>query len=137
MGKRSPHGQQTTRAFSLSLDRAASEDGHPQPLCQGRPGEYVDYEAVPSEAEAAALCAECPLLVECLANARRTKPAWGVWGGIAWIDGRQAHLSGLTEAQGMCNLGFVEPEGEANDTEVVWQEAERVPLGEMSGTRPS
>lgn len=90
---RSPHGLKTIDAFARVLEGAVAEDGAPRPLCDGRSAEYIDYVGwVPSEQHAAALCAGCPLLDACLANARRVKPGWGVHGGIAWIDGRQAHL---------------------------------------------
>lgn len=80
-------------AFAHALEHSTAEDGSPRPLCDGRPGEFIDYgEHVPDESAAARLCAGCPLFEPCLVNARRVKPGWGVWGGIAWIDGRQAHL---------------------------------------------
>ncbi|WP_374105866.1 WhiB family transcriptional regulator [Streptomyces sp. AC495_CC817] len=70
----------------------ANEDA-PQPLCVGRESEYADYEGYPpSEARAAAMCAGCPFLEACGNNARQQLPVWGVWGGIAWVDRRQAHL---------------------------------------------
>ena len=28
----------------------------------------------------------------CLQNARHMRPKWGIWGGVVWVHGRQAHL---------------------------------------------
>ncbi|WP_415134576.1 WhiB family transcriptional regulator [Microbacterium sp.] len=72
---------------------AVDDEGAPQPLCAGRSAEFMDYEGYPpSEDEAKAMCAGCPLLEQCNLNARQQLPSWGVWGGIAWIDRRQAHI---------------------------------------------
>ena len=97
--KRSPRW--TIEGFASALSGAASESARevpferrqfPDPLCIDAPEEYVDYVSPPDRATAAAMCNDCPLLDLCLANARRTRPAWGVWGGIAWAQGRQVHL---------------------------------------------
>ena len=91
---RSRYGRRALRAYSDALDLAHRDTGAPQPACRWRPEEFVDYadDAIPSEVEAAGLCGGCPLLELCLENARRTKPGWGVLGGIAWVYGRQWHL---------------------------------------------
>lgn len=97
--KRSP--RHTTASFASALAAAASERGrgvphelreHPDPFCLDAPDVYVDFDLIPDQDTAFEMCADCPLMVECAASARRTKPAWGVWGGIAWLHGRQAHL---------------------------------------------
>lgn len=36
---------------------------------------------------AKALCADCPLRVECLAGAVSRREPWGVWGGEVFVDG--------------------------------------------------
>lgn len=89
---RSKYGHRTTDAFAGALERAAKDGDQPQPLCAGRTAEFSDYSHVPGEQEAADLCAGCPLITLCLDNAKRTKMKWGIWGGVAWVGGRQAHL---------------------------------------------
>ena len=95
---RSP--RHTIEPFAAALAGAESERqsgssgerSYPDPLCLNRPHDYVDYDCPPDADQAADLCIDCPLMVLCLANARRTRPAWGVWGGVAWVAGRQLHL---------------------------------------------
>lgn len=78
-------------AFSIALEQAAAGEG-PAPYCKGRSAEYSDYRSSPGRDEAEELCLPCPLYLACRANARHIKPKWGVVGGIAWENGRQAHL---------------------------------------------
>lgn len=94
MAYRHKHGRRPFKGFSDVLTAANVNEKAPQPLCEGRSAEFVDYEVGqhPDEATAAAMCAGCPLLEMCLTNARQQMPVHGVWGGIAWIDRRQAHL---------------------------------------------
>ncbi len=89
------------RAFDAALDAAAEEAAlnvpakerrYPDPHCLNRPDLFVDYVIPPSAEEAEELCDGCPLFALCRASARRAKPAWGVWGGVAYVDGRSAHL---------------------------------------------
>ena len=97
--QRSP--RRTTEDFAAALSGAHSERArglagrerrHPDPACLDNPAEYVDYAVPPARDEAQEMCLDCPLMQACLANAKRTLPAWGVLGGVAWVRGRQAHL---------------------------------------------
>lgn len=70
-------------------------------FCAGNPGPYTEYELPPSEDEAQELCLPCPMYTICNENANWVRPKHGVWGGVAWVDGRMAHLMSaeeLTEA---------------------------------------
>lgn len=83
-------------ARALFLARKHREDPDvkmPQPLCLDRAAEYSDYpeDDAPDEQTALDMCEPCPLFELCRASALQTKPAHGVWGGIAWDDGRQVH----------------------------------------------
>jgi hypothetical protein len=55
--------------------------------CHGKPELYADYRQSPSQEEAAALCAGCPLLTlhRELVDAKGLH--WTVSGGIAWVEG--------------------------------------------------
>ncbi|MFF2388928.1 WhiB family transcriptional regulator [Agromyces sp. NPDC058104] len=55
--------------------------------CLGREATYALYRNAPGPDVARALCEGCPLLELCDAVAKVTKPAWGVWGGIAYYQG--------------------------------------------------
>lgn len=91
---RHKHGRRPFKPYSDALTRANDDERAPQPLCIGRSAEFVDYPvgSHPDEETAAAMCAGCPLLEVCNLNARQQLPEHGVWGGIAWVDRRQAHL---------------------------------------------
>lgn len=70
----------------------------PQPLCHENPGPWMDYGyPLPKEHEADDLCLPCPLMAACLRNAKHRQPAFGVWGGLAWIGGRQVRLLKLDD----------------------------------------
>jgi hypothetical protein len=75
------------------MNEAHAGDG-PAPDCWGHEDEYADYAPadMPDKELAELLCERCPLLAICGANARHRRPAYGVWGGVAWTAGRQAHL---------------------------------------------
>lgn len=100
MGTRHRHGRRPTRAYSDELTAANQNDNANQPYCQGAPEKYVDYPTGqhPDEETAAAMCAPCPIREACLANAKQQMPVHGVWGGVAWVNRRQAHLIPLTVA---------------------------------------
>lgn len=57
--------------------------------CKGNPAPYADYTGknMPTDVEAAKLCAGCPMLEACANNAVATRPGWGVWGGQVWVYG--------------------------------------------------
>lgn len=80
-------------AYVHALNLAHEGEG-PEPDCKDHSDEFVDFplSEAPDEELASLLCSRCPLIKECLANARHRKPAHGVWGGRLWIGGRQAHL---------------------------------------------
>lgn len=92
---RSKYGRRALRPYSEALSEAGRDPSAPQPLCRWQPETYVDYDedSIPDEFEAQELCIECPLFELCFDNARRTHPGWGVWGGVAWVNGRQWHLA--------------------------------------------
>jgi hypothetical protein len=58
--------------------------------CEGREAEWIDYdeESAPNRSVARAMCEGCPLLRECGIFADESKPAWGVWGGNVYVDGK-------------------------------------------------
>lgn len=91
---RHKHGRRPYKPYTDALIKANVNELAPQPLCLGRSDEFVDYEVGqhPDEQTAAEMCAGCPLLVVCNINARQQLPEHGVWGGIAWVNRRQAHL---------------------------------------------
>lgn len=57
--------------------------------CKGNPQPYTEYTAanMPTDVEAAKLCAGCPMLAACGNNAAATRPGWGIWGGQVWAYG--------------------------------------------------
>lgn len=79
--------------YTQALNDAHSGAG-PAPDCDGLQSEFADYsiEDLPSKSLAELMCERCPLLDICNKNARHVRPNWGVVGGIAWVEGRQAHL---------------------------------------------
>lgn len=56
--------------------------------CEGRADEFVLYAFTPTADDAAALCAGCPMAALCLERATVTHQGWGVWGGVAFVDGK-------------------------------------------------
>jgi hypothetical protein len=91
---RHKHGRRPFKPYSDALTQANDNENAPQPYCLDASEKYVDYPvgSHPDEATAAAMCAPCPLLEVCRENAKQQLPVHGVWGGIAWVDRRQAHL---------------------------------------------
>jgi hypothetical protein len=59
-------------------------------LCEGLEHAFIDYQtmAEPEVFEAQVMCASCPILAACRERARITRPAWGVYGGEVWREGR-------------------------------------------------
>lgn len=74
------------RAAFESFDSAQNEL---TAKCKGQPEKWTDYTAknMPSDVEAAKLCAGCPMLEACANNATATRPGWGVWGAQTWLYG--------------------------------------------------
>ena len=87
-----------TEEFEGALRNARANPWADQPACNNDPT-FTLYETAPSVDEAREMCAPCPLLDLCRASALETKPAWGVWGGIVWVMGRQYHLRRKAEYQ--------------------------------------
>lgn len=56
--------------------------------CFGQTSVYVDYEEIPTPAQARLACAGCKVLDLCRAWAEAEKPAWGLAGGQAWDSGK-------------------------------------------------
>lgn len=67
--------------FMDILAQASRNNWRPQ--CYGNPGPYMDYDEdnIPSNEEAEALCAGCPLKEMCEEYALKTGETHGVWGG--------------------------------------------------------
>lgn len=89
---RMPRVKPFTPEFEEALAAAAVGEG-PSPLCKDRTFEFTDYITPPTAKQAAELCADCPLISLCLDDARRTKPKWGVQGGVAWEGGVPVELA--------------------------------------------
>lgn len=88
------HSSDDTPVTKQSTDYLRPKKGSQHPLenlyagrdelgsnCVGREDEFVDYEEPPTDEQAAALCASCPVFDLCAAYAKVGHPAWGVWGG--------------------------------------------------------
>jgi hypothetical protein len=56
--------------------------------CDGREDEFVMYATPPTADVAAEMCAGCPMLALCLEKATVNHEGWGVWGGVAFVDGK-------------------------------------------------
>lgn len=76
----------TLRRAYESFDAAQNEL---EAKCKGQPEKWTDYTGanIPTDVEAAKLCAGCPMLEACANTAVATRPGWGVWGGQAWVYG--------------------------------------------------
>ena len=68
--------------------RQATENGW-QPKCYKDSASFTDFEEPPTQREAQELCSGCPMFTPCREEAMVVKPAWGVMGGISWLDRRQ------------------------------------------------
>ncbi|GAB2699315.1 hypothetical protein BKA24_001785 [Microbacterium marinum] len=91
--------------FTAALELANEKPAAPQPYCAGSGPAYADYVTPPSAEVARQMCAPCPLMELCRASALHEKPAWGVHGGIAWVNGRQWHLRRTAEMAITDDLG--------------------------------
>jgi hypothetical protein len=56
--------------------------------CYDKPELFADYKRSPSQEEAAALCASCPLFELCEPYAVVVRRPWTVLGGVSWVEGR-------------------------------------------------
>lgn len=74
--------------FHHYLDEAKRGEWEDEIKCMDKPERYVDYIIPPTEDEAEALCAGCPMRALCAEFAAATKPGTGVWGGERWKYGR-------------------------------------------------
>lgn len=63
---------------------------HVTAKCKGNPGPWTDYDAdhIPTDVEAAKLCAGCPMIAACGNNAAAIGAGWGVWGAQVWVYGQ-------------------------------------------------
>jgi WhiB family redox-sensing transcriptional regulator len=60
-------------------------------LCRTGTGDLINVffsEELHDFAGAKRLCAECPVLAECLVGALARREPWGVWGGQLFLNGR-------------------------------------------------
>lgn len=64
-------------------------------LCHNNYEKWTDYDerSIPTEEEARAMCAGCPLFAACGNTAEATKPGWGVWAGEVWVYGQRFNES--------------------------------------------
>lgn len=88
-----------TKAMNDAHEEVVQPDGSviPHPKCDDNPGPYADYGyPLPTQAEAEALCEGCWFYEQlnnvCLRNGKHRAPAWGIRGGVAFVEGRQVHL---------------------------------------------
>lgn len=78
------------RIYHLNGEADEKVNSGQRGLCEGQEDAFVGYETA-SESQvyqAQMLCNSCPLLLNCRARARIERPAWGVWGGEVWRDGK-------------------------------------------------
>jgi Transcription factor WhiB len=86
-----PKAQDELNVFLSALDSGRTK-------CFGDP-RFTDYDdsrypeettgvPAPTSAEAEAMCAGCPFFAECDQWSLREKPAWGVYAGRVWRDGK-------------------------------------------------
>lgn len=67
---------------------AAAEIGA-RGLCKDRSDLFTDYESpLEDHSEAKGICASCDIFEMCQQWAREVKPAWGIWGGKVWLNGK-------------------------------------------------
>lgn len=52
--------------------------------CRKTPELFDDVELPGVDRQARAVCARCPVLVQCAAYATAVRPTWGVWAGKRW-----------------------------------------------------
>lgn len=83
-----PDAEKAWERFDKAL-RLAAETGENVPNCQGRSAEFVDYDDddLPTAEDAYRMCYGCPLIELCANYAEQERPAWGVHGGVVWING--------------------------------------------------
>lgn len=64
--------------------------------CRGLPSSlfFAEHGDSPSVSEARAVCATCPIRVECLDYAVSNGERWGVWGGLTPQERRPGRLAG-------------------------------------------
>ena len=56
--------------------------------CSGRGEHHLFFSERPEElARAQAICDNCPVRIQCLAEALERSEEWGVWGGVIFWDG--------------------------------------------------
>jgi hypothetical protein len=70
--------------------------------CDGRSDIFADYKnPFGDHSEAKRICDTCPLSALCDQLARTVKPAWGIWNGRVWVDGRTRGIRTIyTEQEG-------------------------------------
>lgn len=57
--------------------------------CFERPAEFTDYAVAPQRDIARQLCVSCPVFEMCATWAKAERPAWGIYAGEAWEDGKR------------------------------------------------
>ncbi len=76
--------------YDFALDQAHRNGWEDKLACHTDPATFSDYRTTPSQAVAQAACAGCPLFRGdelCVKYAKAFPPAWGILGGVAWVDG--------------------------------------------------
>lgn len=57
--------------------------------CFEKPNLFTDYEEPPQRSVARAMCVSCPVFDLCATWAAAERPAWGIYAGEAWEDGKK------------------------------------------------
>jgi WhiB family transcriptional regulator, redox-sensing transcriptional regulator len=69
----------------------SNEEFYEQAACADGTGSMVHLffsDSIPDIIAAKAICARCPVRVECLRGALARREPWGVWGGELFVNGR-------------------------------------------------
>jgi hypothetical protein len=78
---REPRGAAASRRFTKALVDLAAQGLRTHCSDPGL-GDLWISESEPERAEAARLCAGCPVIIECWSVGAERRERWGVWGGI-------------------------------------------------------
>ena len=70
------------RRVFLPVSRAPKSDWQDRAACRSEPPEWFDAETGQDAARALAVCARCPVRLDCLTAAVANRERYGVWGGI-------------------------------------------------------
>ena len=77
--------------LALNDNLTAREDWWDEARCRVGGGTLVHLffsEELQDIARAKSICAECPVLIECIEGALARREPWGVWGGQMFLNGK-------------------------------------------------